>query len=402
MAKREKTSGIIISALGDAPLRVVMDAEDDPARMLQLLDSRYASNRTVSRISVQTQLFQMLYTDQNISTYIDQYTSLFSQLECMGKDAAIPESHKASMLLVSIDPNCALESTAADLPTKDSNKLTWDYVTTTLIDEYNAKVSSGTLSKRKKKRNKSREARSDSTTADVVIQDETEHDSDSDTDTTVRAFAAVLRSLKTDSGDHTKRYHCEFCGRSGHTEDRCYMNRDNPNNQIPSKLRKVLQNSETTAVMSHSTRPKKPVNVEFAGASVESTTISPPKDLRSYAESGATCHCFHSKSAFVPNSLGPCVPRTVLLPNKMSVTATQMGEVLLPFENANIRLGKVLYIPNLGNNLVSTGKLTDNGIESHFRRFDVRLILESTSFFVGNGNRDSGCGMYVFFFFFFS
>ena len=86
LAKREKVSGIIISALGDAPLRVVIDIDDDPARMMQLLDARYASNRTVSRIAIQTQLYGMSYSGQNMSTYIDQYTSLFSQLEPMGKE----------------------------------------------------------------------------------------------------------------------------------------------------------------------------------------------------------------------------------------------------------------------------------------------------------------------------
>ena len=142
VAKREKASGLIISALGDAPLRVVLEADDDPERMLKLLDARYASNRTVSRIAVQTQLFRMTYTNQNMSAYVDQYTSLFSQLERMGKDAAIPETHKAPMLLASIDPKCSLESTAAALRTKDVAELTWDYVATTLIDEYNARQAS--------------------------------------------------------------------------------------------------------------------------------------------------------------------------------------------------------------------------------------------------------------------
>ena len=126
IVKREKASGIIISALGDAPLRVVIEAHDNPKRMLQLLDARYASNRTVSRIAVQTQLFRMRYTDQNMSSYVDKYTSLFAQLEQMGKDAAIPETHKAPMLLASIDPKCPLESTAAALRTKDTFDLTWD------------------------------------------------------------------------------------------------------------------------------------------------------------------------------------------------------------------------------------------------------------------------------------
>lgn len=123
LAKHEKASGIIITALGDGPLRVVLEADDDSTRMLQLLDDRYASSRTVSRIAVQTQLFRMSYTGQNMSAYIDHYSSLFNQLERMGKDAAIRESHKASMLLESIDPKCFLESTAAGLRNKEPSEL---------------------------------------------------------------------------------------------------------------------------------------------------------------------------------------------------------------------------------------------------------------------------------------
>lgn len=79
-SRQEKASGIIISALGDSPLRVLSDQDGNPARMLQMLDARYASNRTVSRITVQTQLYRMKYKGQDMSRYIDEYTALFSQL----------------------------------------------------------------------------------------------------------------------------------------------------------------------------------------------------------------------------------------------------------------------------------------------------------------------------------
>lgn len=71
-SKLEKASGLIISALGDSPLRIVADADGDPARTPRMLDSRYASNRTVSRIAVQTQLYRMRYKDQDMSKYIDE------------------------------------------------------------------------------------------------------------------------------------------------------------------------------------------------------------------------------------------------------------------------------------------------------------------------------------------
>lgn len=83
----------------------------------------------------------MSYNGQNMSSYVHQYTSLFPQLERMGKDSAIPQAHKAPILLASIDPSCHLESSAAALRTKDSTDLTWDYVATTLMDHYNAKDS---------------------------------------------------------------------------------------------------------------------------------------------------------------------------------------------------------------------------------------------------------------------
>lgn len=52
LAKSEKSSGIMLSELGDAPHRVVLEADDDLSQMISLLNSHYASRRTVSRIAV--------------------------------------------------------------------------------------------------------------------------------------------------------------------------------------------------------------------------------------------------------------------------------------------------------------------------------------------------------------
>lgn len=85
----------------------------------------------------------------------------FSHLERMGKESAMPESHKAPKLLASINPSSALEVTAAEWRTKDVIDLTWEYISTTLIDEYNDRhVSAGSKranrpsrNNRKRKRN---------------------------------------------------------------------------------------------------------------------------------------------------------------------------------------------------------------------------------------------------------
>lgn len=40
-----------------------------------------------------------------MSKYVDEYSSLFSQLEIIGKEISIPEIHKSLMFLASIDPS---------------------------------------------------------------------------------------------------------------------------------------------------------------------------------------------------------------------------------------------------------------------------------------------------------
>lgn len=112
---------------------------------------------------------------------------------------------------------------------------------------------------------------------------------------------------------------------------------------------------------------------QIAGLVVKKTTFPPPKDLRSYVDSGATCHRFHSEFAFVPGSLTPCNMRTVMLADKTSVTSTQMDEVIIPFEHANICLQNVPFITNLDYNLVPTAKFAAHGIKLLFRRTNVRL-----------------------------
>lgn len=95
-----------------------MEAADSTASMLEMLELCHASNCFVSYIAIQMKYFCTSYNNQDIVSYIDQYTSLFSQLEHMGRDAATKESQKAPMLLTFVDSKYSLESTAAAFCTK--------------------------------------------------------------------------------------------------------------------------------------------------------------------------------------------------------------------------------------------------------------------------------------------
>lgn len=197
-----------------------MDVGDELERMIRLLDERYASRQTVSRIAIQTKLFRLSYNGQNMSTYIDQFTSLLSQLERMEKHAAIAESHKSPMVLASINPKCRLESTAAALQTKGIEELSWDFVATTLIVKDNAKESilffsqnsfaSGICRKNSKKGGERHHI------GNNVGRNE-EVESASDAGPTARVFSARNHSARSNQNTHNVPSHCEFCDKPGRT-----------------------------------------------------------------------------------------------------------------------------------------------------------------------------------------
>jgi len=233
--------------------------------------------------------------------------SLFAQLERMGKDSAIPETHKAPMLLASIDPECSLESTSAALRTKDPEDLTWEYVATTLIDEYNAKkmMSFPNTSSKNKGRRGRRNKRFSKGRTDP---NDNASDNDSEIEKAVNAFTVALKSSKDNNA--------MFCNRQGHIESKCFMNPANPNHRLPPKMLEAMTsgNSENGE---HGKRSK----VEIAGSVIESTNILPPDDSNTYADSGATIHLFNNKKYFVFDSLKPCDKRTVYLADKSEVDA---------------------------------------------------------------------------------
>ena len=164
-------------------------------------------------------------------------------------------------------------------------------------------------------------------------------------------------------------------------------------------MKKIIASSSDTKHYTSLVSVEKKVNksgkVEIAAVSVERTTVKPPCDNRCYADSGATTHVCHSLSVFVPGSITSCEPRTIKLADNSSVTATQSGDVLIPFEHVNLRLSDVLLVPGLGYNLVSVGQMCDKGVNSSFDSGHVHLSRASDGMEIGSGHRDRQSGLYV-------
>jgi GAG-pre-integrase domain len=145
---------------------------------------------------------------------------------------------------------------------------------------------------------------------------------------------------------------------------------------------------------SGATKSSKTRRVKKCGATVDRISVNVPKDLSSYIDSSATSHVFYNPRVFVPGSLSVCESCTIALADKSEVCATHAGEVVLPLENANIRLTGVYFVPDLGFKLVSVGRLADKGITSTFKQGFVNFQVAESGFDIGSGTRDDITGLY--------
>lgn len=142
------------------------------------------------------------------------------------------------MLLASVDTDCLLEPITAVFRTKDVSKLSWDYVATTQIDEYNA---TNTLqycltSKRGFRTNHRNERQPGSSKQSFNL-----HDAESEgcqiysgLDETFQAFTAALKLIKSKTSSSP--VICEFCGKRSHVANTSFFNPSNPTNKFSQEM----------------------------------------------------------------------------------------------------------------------------------------------------------------------
>lgn len=206
---KSKASALIVSALGDTALRVCSSRIGDPLNMLKMLDNRCASSRTATRISVLTTMYTKRFDHNNdsMANYVDVFEALFSQLEKMGDDTNVPESHKAPLLLSSLGNNSPQESTIAALRTKDVQQLSWEQVTADLIQEWNQKFK--TCQKNDKSDKKQARKRNNFNRFETH------------------------KSLASKNSNKSSIV-CDYCGKKGHKAEDCFVN---PNSKSVNSLR---------------------------------------------------------------------------------------------------------------------------------------------------------------------
>ena len=131
--KKRKAKAIIVTSLGDKPLRVVQSAKT-PSEMIKKLTDRYAASTTANRIAILTTLMNTRHDiAKDIGEYLSEMESHFNRLTAM--DSPVDEGMQVAILLVSVSGTEGLGGTVSAIKTMDPYKATWDYVSARLIEE---------------------------------------------------------------------------------------------------------------------------------------------------------------------------------------------------------------------------------------------------------------------------
>lgn len=97
---------------------------------------------------------------------------------------------------------------------------------------------------------------------------------------------------------------CEFCDPPGHTEEKCFLNPESPNKKLSSRISELMSThpiadspakSKNLNILKESKSNNGKYKMGLVGSLLQKTSISPAEQSKTYADSGATVHCFHNK-----------------------------------------------------------------------------------------------------------
>ena len=180
-------------------------------------------------------------------------------------------------------------------------------------------------------------------------------------------MALVSKTKRTQGKRKSKdKPKCTYCGKIGHTEQKCYKKRDNESH--------VSANAATG--IAHA----------FAGFA-SSKKFLQDKWL---VDSGATQHMSCNSHWF--SSMQDIPPKEIRLGDHGITHATGLGSIRITAtqgeEPLNGTLTNVLYAPDLAGNLLSVPRLLDQGYRTHFVEKHLAVITDMSGNIVMRANRN--------------
>eukprot|EP00171_Calliarthron_tuberculosum_P022539 IDg22539t1 len=344
-------------------------------------DDELKIKRSATRISIMTSIYSKKYQGrQDMARYIDEFETLFGQLERMGSEIAIPEKHKTPLLLASMGNESPLESSIAALRLKDTTDLTWEAVSADLIEEWKRVYSNGEIPQQYKHSSKSNK-RSFSKTI-----------THGDSKSSHKNLALQTKGGKCDES-------CGFCGKHGHTIENCFLNPNSPQCRLPKKAIESLKGLNAKTKRGGSSK-----KISFGSTAKlrrnhkARRTKSVPRKHRKYLDSGASVTMFKSENEVSSNTYFKGSDDTVQLAAG-NEQAKCIGQGTLQLDTLVIK--NAALVQQLNDTLVSVGQVCDQGNIVVFTAKQA-VILSLKNFTVDESKvisvvpRETSSGLYEF------
>lgn len=137
-----KARALIMQGLGDNPLRLCLHQRANPYKMWQVLSERYAKVNVASKVQLQYQLSRLVYRNQSMSEYLDQFQTVYNRLAAMG--SVVEEDMQIATLLASFGDKerSPFGHVVAALQASDS-EISWQSATASLLQAYAEKSLTG-------------------------------------------------------------------------------------------------------------------------------------------------------------------------------------------------------------------------------------------------------------------
>ncbi|UYV79312.1 hypothetical protein LAZ67_17002102 [Cordylochernes scorpioides] len=294
-----------------------------------------------------------LEEDKDMQQHITTMMELVDKLRTIGE--TLKDSHITAILLCSLPKSYSNLITM--LESRPDDELTLEFTKNKLLDEHTRRV----------------ESSKDESTASKALKS--------------------LHGASSQRREKEKKF-CSFCHKPNHSKEECwhYQKRNNSNKEYKyenfrrGNVPKYTNQSSVTQEQSTNQRTTKGPNPKALNCTQREASVH-----NWFVDSGATSHMAYDESFFTELNREQTQNVVVANGNKLQVKGIGQGEikVITPQGKTDtLLLTKVLYIPELTDNLLSVSAATSNGCKVTFNRDWCTIERDNTA--LANGILDNG------------
>ncbi|UYV60448.1 hypothetical protein LAZ67_1001175 [Cordylochernes scorpioides] len=297
--------------------------------------------------------FLKLEEDKDMQQHITTMMELVDKLRTIGE--TLKDSHITAILLCSLPKSYSNLITM--LESRPDDELTLEFTKNKLLDEHTRRV-----------------------------------ESSKDESTESKALKS-LHGASSQRREKEKKF-CSFCHKPNHSKEECwhYQKRNNSNKEYKyenfrrGNVPKYTNQSSVTQEQPTNQRTTKGPNPKALNCTQREASVH-----NWFVDSGATSHMAYDESFFTELNREQTQNVVVANGNKLQVKGIGQGEikVITPQGKTDtLLLTKVLYIPELTDNLLSVSAATSNGCKVTFNRDWCTIERDNTA--LANGILDNG------------